>query len=115
MGGNIFKVLNFYSKRDPQNLSKFSNGKSPNDNFKQLYLFNHFKTVRHKGFPKDVIIFIDKNDGCGPNTTVETLTKTPVLVKPLIHATTTYTSTINILQTTEKNKIRTSISPLIGF
>ena len=115
MGGNIFKVLNFYSKRDPQNLSEFSNGKSPNDNFKQVYLFKHFKTVRRKGFPKDVIIFIDKNDGCGPNTTVETLTKTPVLLKPLIHATTTYTSTIKTLQTTEKNKIRTSISPLIGF
>ena len=104
MSGNIFKVLNFYSKRDPHNLSEFSNGKSPNDNFKQVYLFNHFKTVRRKGFLNDVIIFIDKNHGCEPNTTVETLTKTPVLVKLLIHATTTYTSTNKTLQTTKKKK-----------
>ena len=61
-----------------------------NGNLKQMYLYNHFKTLRHKGFLNDVVItFIDKTDGCYPTKSVETLIKTLVLIKTLLHATTT--------------------------
>ena len=57
-----------------------------------MYLFNHFKTVRHKRFLNDVVItFINKTDECDPTKRVETLIKTLVLMKTLLHATTTPT------------------------
>ena len=58
-----------------------------------MYLFNHLKTVRHKRFLNDIVItFINKTDGCDPSKRVETLIKTLVLRKTLLHTTTTPTT-----------------------
>ena len=58
-----------------------------------MYFFNNFKTVRHKKFLNDVVVtFIDKTDGCDPTKRVETLIKALVLMKTLLHATTTPTT-----------------------
>ena len=89
---------------------------SKNDNFKQTHLFYHFKTVRHKGFLYDVVItFIDKTDGCGPTKRIEVMTKTLILIKALLHATTTPTYRQLSTPHYKNNKIRSSVFPSLVF